>query len=370
MVLAADNRVLARSDGSAWSRARRSRVEQRLCGAEATHRCQAAAERSGKALVLILCGRTPNEDVEAIYLAGAATYAPDVRIIRVDSRDDATRRQAWAAGDIFISLADGIQETFGLTPVEAMAAGLPVVVSDYDGYRDTVRDGVDGFRIASFAPEPGSAGRTYALRQELNIISYNEYCLRVATATSIDLGQLTDRLTVLAQQPDLRRRLGAAGKARARELYDWRHVFRQYQSLWADLNARRAAAAKDPAEIAWLTAAPKTSPARLDPFRSFAHYPTTLIGADTPVALAPGVTLDTYRARAADDLFSGAVVPEAVVLPIWTLLEPGPATLATLARAANLSVGWATTLIGALAKMGLVSWGRLGDVRPCRVRPG
>ena len=28
-----------------------------------------------------------------------------------------------------------------------MAAGLPVVVSDWDGYRDTVRDGVDGFRI-------------------------------------------------------------------------------------------------------------------------------------------------------------------------------------------------------------------------------
>ena len=32
-------------------------------------------------------------------------------------------------------------------PVEAMASGLPVIVSDWDGYKETVRDGVDGFRI-------------------------------------------------------------------------------------------------------------------------------------------------------------------------------------------------------------------------------
>jgi glycosyltransferase involved in cell wall biosynthesis len=33
-----------------------------------------------------------------------------------------------------------------------MAAGIPVVVSDWDGYKDTVRDGVDGFRIPTFKP--------------------------------------------------------------------------------------------------------------------------------------------------------------------------------------------------------------------------
>lgn len=35
----------------------------------------------------------------------------------------------YAAADVFVSLADNVQETFGLTIIEAMAAGLPVVAS-------------------------------------------------------------------------------------------------------------------------------------------------------------------------------------------------------------------------------------------------
>ena len=81
------------------------------------------------------------------------------RDLRRAARTPAPYRQAWAAGDIFISLSDSIQETFGLTPIEAMAAGLPVVVSDWNGYKDTVRDGVDGFRIPTWTPPPGVGER-------------------------------------------------------------------------------------------------------------------------------------------------------------------------------------------------------------------
>ena len=41
-----------------------------------------------------------------------------------------------AASDMFISLADSYQETFGLTPIEAMASELPVVASNWNGYRN------------------------------------------------------------------------------------------------------------------------------------------------------------------------------------------------------------------------------------------
>ena len=57
------------------------------------------------------------------------------------------KRQALAAADIAVFLVDNPQETFGLAVVEAMAAGLPLVVSDWNGYRDLVRDGMDGFRL-------------------------------------------------------------------------------------------------------------------------------------------------------------------------------------------------------------------------------
>ena len=59
------------------------------------------------------------------------------------------KRQALTAADLAISLVDNSQETFGLAVAEAMASGLPVVASDWSGYRDLVRDGVDGFLIPS-----------------------------------------------------------------------------------------------------------------------------------------------------------------------------------------------------------------------------
>ena len=52
-----------------------------------------------------------------------------------------------ASGDVFLSLPDNIQETFGLVVVEAMASGLPVLGSDWDGYRDLVVHGETGFLV-------------------------------------------------------------------------------------------------------------------------------------------------------------------------------------------------------------------------------
>jgi glycosyltransferase involved in cell wall biosynthesis len=320
------------------------------------HALQAAAERTGKKLALILCGRAPSEALAEAFYAGAAIHAPDVRVIRVDSRDDDQRRGAWAAGDIFISLADSIQETFGLTPVEAMAAGLPIVVTDWNGYKDTVRDGVDGFRITTWAPGPSPAGATFALRQELHVLDFSNYCWAATASTSIDLKQLIDRLVDLVEQPDLRRRMGEAGQARAREVYDWAHVFRQYQALWGDLSARRLAAAQNPEVTAWVSAAPKTPPARLDPFLAFGHYPTHRMGPRTLVAVAPGATLEGYRQLSADKLFPRAGVSDVLAGPIWAILKDGPSTIEAISAAANLSVGWGMTVIGAMAKMGMVEF--------------
>ncbi|HRE90473.1 MAG TPA: glycosyltransferase, partial [Myxococcota bacterium] len=70
---------------------------------------------------------------------------------------EAQKQACMAAADVFVSLADNVQETFGLSVIEAMAAGLPVVVSDWDGYKDTVRDGEDGFRVTTTMPPVGAA---------------------------------------------------------------------------------------------------------------------------------------------------------------------------------------------------------------------
>ena len=50
-----------------------------------------------------------------------------------------------------MSLSDNFQETFGLTPLEGMASGLPVIVSDWNGYKSTVRNNIDGFKIPTYS---------------------------------------------------------------------------------------------------------------------------------------------------------------------------------------------------------------------------
>jgi phosphatidylinositol alpha-mannosyltransferase len=79
-------------------------------------------------------------------------------------------------------------ESFGMVLTEAFAAGTPVVASDIAGYRDVVRDGVDGMLT--------SRG---------------------------DARELAEALRVLALDPPRRARMAAAARERA-ERFAWPHV--------------------------------------------------------------------------------------------------------------------------------------------------
>jgi UDP-glucose:(heptosyl)LPS alpha-1,3-glucosyltransferase len=63
----------------------------------------------------------------------------------------------YAAADLYAMLSRF--DTFGMVVLEAMAASLPVLVSDRVGARDLVRDGVDGFVIPLDAGPEEIAGR-------------------------------------------------------------------------------------------------------------------------------------------------------------------------------------------------------------------
>ena len=101
--------------------------------------------------------RTP--PIRQAFEDGARAFAPSVRVTFVDGMDpgDSARRLAMRPTSSRRS-ADNIQETFGLVVIEAMACGLPVVASDWDGYRDLVEDGVTGLLVPTTMVDGATAG--------------------------------------------------------------------------------------------------------------------------------------------------------------------------------------------------------------------
>ena len=228
-----------------------------------------AAGRVNRRFHLIHAGWFPTDSQEALYRNNAAETCPTVNLIFVNGLDADVRRTIWSAADIFTSLTDNIQETFGLTPIEAMAAGLPVVVSDWDGYRDTVRDGVDGFRIPTLM-SPAPYGGDLAYQHGSGRISYDVYIGRTAQFVSVDIELCADAYARLADDADLRRQMGAEGSRRAESIYDWKVIIASYQELWGELALMRQSANESVAH----KGASSARPTRPDPFHVFASYPS------------------------------------------------------------------------------------------------
>ena len=266
---------------------------------------RAALNSPQRRIHLVQCGWFSNDAIGNAFRDGAATLCPNVVQHVLDGRDAESRLRAWAVADVFMSLSDNVQETFGLTPVEAMAAGLPVLVSDWDGYRDTVRDGIDGFRIPTLMPA-APAGQDIAFRYAAGIDSYDIYCGHTCELVAVDTQVAAQRLQLLIDDPDLRRRMGDAGRQRAREEYDWRRILVRYRDLWADLAERRRSDADllSPPPLA-------ERPERLDPFAVFASYPSRRLADVDALYLIPGAdaqVLETRRVLAMNN-FADYVFP-------------------------------------------------------------
>ena len=108
--------------------------------------------RRGTVFHLVIAGddTQTNEAPRLTALAADLNCLMNLTVWVNPSADD--KHLLYSGVDIFISPSDNIQETFGLAVADALAYGLPAVVSDWDGYRDLVTDGETGFLVRSFFP--------------------------------------------------------------------------------------------------------------------------------------------------------------------------------------------------------------------------
>jgi alpha-maltose-1-phosphate synthase len=314
-----------------------------------------AAARLGRPLHLILAGSFPMPLQEEDCRALAAALGERVITHIVDgNRPDVGGVRS--AADIATLLSDNIQESFGLAPVELMAAGLPVVASDWDGLRDTVEHGVTGFRVDTLMPPPG-AGEVLA-RRYASVDTYDAFLAGQSQSTAIDIAQAADAFHALAADPLLRRRMGDAARERARLRYDWRVVIAAYLDLLEELARRRAR--PDTMRVPRRPGS-QADPTRPDPFAAFAGHASRRIEPSTrlaPAPAAPARVADVIGGERMTLLHTPVLPPARVLDAMIARVADAPCSVTELRRALPqidatqfmLGIGW-------LIKFGFLSTG-------------
>lgn len=117
-------------------------------------------------------------------------------------------RDWYLAADVFVTTP--WYEPFGITPLEAMACGRPVIGSEVGGIRHTVVDDVTGFLVPPKDPRA-----------------------------------LAVRLSILQANPALGAAMGRAGAHRVRLHYTWSQVARELAQVYAEV----AQASETPGEL-------------------------------------------------------------------------------------------------------------------------
>jgi D-inositol-3-phosphate glycosyltransferase len=119
------------------------------------------------------------------------------RLIFTGKRQPEELRWYYGAGDVAVTTP--WYEPFGLTPLEGMACGRPVVGAAVGGIAYTIADGETGFLVPPRDPEA-----------------------------------LAERLRLLLTDPTLRERMGCAARARVEREFTWDTVVRRTAALYGE----------------------------------------------------------------------------------------------------------------------------------------
>lgn len=186
-------------------------------------------KKTKKQVKLLLAGAEGKENNIELLKTVACEYQIEEHVVFVKNPNDSYKRDLFNMADIFLAWSDNVQETFGLTVIEAMASGLPVVASDWNGYRSLVTDKENGYLIPTCALKECSFINNTA---PLQVDSVNHMYL--AQSVAIDQEAAIEKLVDLIDNENKRKDFSLKAKERAKK-YDWKRVVIQYKRLWEEL---------------------------------------------------------------------------------------------------------------------------------------
>ena len=193
--------------------------------------------REGLQATLTIAGDDTQSNLGPMLREFAAALGCKHHVAILSNPTSIEKEKLFAAADIFVSPSNSLQEQFGLSLLEAMRAGLPVVAANWSGHRDIVVHGETGFLVDTVFP---------AIAEQPEEAVGPMTSDHIAEATSVDIGQLTSYLRMLIADPALRTRFGIAATRRVRDLYSWKRVIGMHDDLWDSLRERAANAMVNP----------------------------------------------------------------------------------------------------------------------------
>jgi hypothetical protein len=204
---------------------------------------------------LVLAGGVNSQDyLEMVRLWARAQNVDNHLTIITDPGED-EKKALYNTADFFISVSDNIQETFGLCLIEAMSAGLPLLVSDFNGYRELVPDDV-GFRVPTIWHKYKELSILHPIMDELTSHRL------LAQSLSIDMTKLEEILKRLFEDSNLRFQMGQQARNRFVTQYSHRTIIKQLVAHWTRLkDAFKPTGASD-------------DPLCMEIFDTFSHYVT------------------------------------------------------------------------------------------------
>lgn len=184
----------------------------------------------GVPLLLVVAGRKGPPHQEMLFQRYAAELDLANHVCRYTETRPDDDPYLHATADVFVCPSDCISENFGLAPVQAMACGVPQVVSDWDGHRETVVHDETGFLV------PTHWGANASLLSRLaSVVDGSNVLPALTETTAVDVRALRTYLGALVRNPSLRETMGEHSRHRAVHSFSLDHVVTRYLALWGEL---------------------------------------------------------------------------------------------------------------------------------------
>lgn len=149
------------------------------------------------------------------------------------------KRELLKSAGIFLALSDNIQESFGLVLLEAMSYGLPIIATEWDGYRDLVKEGENGMCIKTFKLK-GSENyffgqRNLSIFPFAHVVAYWKYDTYLnSQITFIDSRSFVEKVVTLIKDNSLRAKLSVGAREKVQR-YTWERIIKDHECLWLKL---------------------------------------------------------------------------------------------------------------------------------------